>query len=90
MKAFFEKIWDKFVDILYAIPFDKYLHFIAGLIIAAFFGITLHVEGAIFPALFAGLIKDAIDEIVYDGFDWWDVLATTAGGAVIQLFILLA
>lgn len=37
------KIWDKFVGWLYKVPFDKWLHYLAGLIIAAFFALALHM-----------------------------------------------
>lgn len=34
------KIWDKIVALISKVPYDKLLHFIAGVLIAAFFAIV--------------------------------------------------
>lgn len=83
MKKFFSKA----MAMLKSIGVDKYLHFLAGLIIAAFFNIVLAMEVCIVPVIFAGFIKEAIDARKNDP-DWWDFFATVIGGAVIQLFVI--
>lgn len=79
-------MWSKLMALLAGIPVDKYLHFIAGLIISAFFCITLGMKVCIVPTIFAGFIKEFVDEWRYGGFDWYDLLATCLGGLIIQLF----
>ena len=83
------RIYDSFVILLTRVGIDKYLHFIAGMLIAlpvAF----LCPQGTKFlcfiPALFAGLFKDALDLWRGHSFDWFDVLATALGGVVVALF----
>ena len=82
-----KKIWNKIVAFFNALTADKYLHFIAGLVIAAFFNIALGMEVCIVPVIVAGFIKEFIDEWRYNGADIADFAATAAGGAVIQLFV---
>lgn len=84
-----KKIHDKIVAFLANLGADKYLHFIAGLIVAAFFHIALGMEVCIAPVIVAGFIKEFIDEWRYGGADIADFAATVAGGAVIQLFVSL-
>ena len=84
------KIWDWIVKQLYKVPFDKWLHFIAGVLIAAFFAITLKMDVCIVPVLFAGFIKEFFDNWTTDKCDWYDFLATVIGGIVIQLFVILS
>lgn len=57
-----KKIWNKIMRFFNALSADKYLHFIAGLIIAAVFAIRLHMKACIAPAIVAGFIKEDIDE----------------------------
>lgn len=83
------KIYEKIVGWLASFGVDKYLHFIAGLIIAAFFAIVLKMDVCIVPVLFAGFIKEAFDEWRYGDFDWRDFAATILGGLIIQLFVYL-
>ena len=83
------KIWDKIVALISKVPYDKLLHFIAGLVIAAFFCITLGMKVCIVPALAAGFIKEFFDKWTSDQVDWWDFVATVAGGLVIQIFAIL-
>lgn len=61
------------------------MHFIAGLIIAAWFTIVWPIDAPIVPVIFAAFIKEFIDEVRYGGFDWRDLLMTVCGGAVIQI-----
>jgi len=86
-----KKIYAWFIGLLEKIRRDRLYHFICGFIIAAFFGISLGMKAwAVVPALFAGLIKEFIDQWVGGEFDWWDVLATVLGGLVITACYLLA
>ena len=89
MKGFIRKIWDAIVKFFSSVPYDKLLHFIAGLIIAAFFNVSLGMLVCIIPALFAGFIKEFFDLWTTDQWDWWDFVATVSGGAVIQVFAIL-
>lgn len=82
-----KKFWNKIVAFFNALTADKYLHLIAGLVIAAFFNIALGMEVCIAPVIVAGFIKEFIDEWRYGGADIADFAATVAGGAVIQLFV---
>lgn len=75
--------------LLNGIGIDKYLHFIAGMLVAAFFNIALGMEVCIVPVLFAAAIKEAVDQSGNGTPDWRDAVATLAGGAVIQLFAFL-
>lgn len=83
------KIWDWIVTLIYKVPFDKWLHAFAGIIIAAFFAITLHMEVPIVPVIFAGFAKEFFDKWTTSKWDWWDFAATVAGGALIQIFAIL-
>lgn len=84
-----KKIYAKLLAILNGIGVDKYLHFIAGLIIAAVFGITLDMKACIVPVVFAAFIKEAIDQSGSGDPNWKDAVATLAGGAVIQLLVII-
>jgi hypothetical protein len=83
------KIWDKIVAWILAIPTDKKLHFVAGFIIAAFFGLALGMKAIIVPALFAGFIKEFFDLWTTQKWEWWDFAATCFGGLLAQLFVVL-
>lgn len=86
MKAMFEKLKNWLADI----PHDKLLHFIAGMIVAAFFSIVI-IDTAVFCVLysfFIGVIKEAIDEWKKHGsWSYSDLFATTLGGFVIQIMV---
>lgn len=82
-------IWDKFVSLLLRIPIDKFLHFLFGALIAAFFAITLRFNGCIFWVFIAAALKEFFDAYTTDVWDWKDALATVIGGLVIQLFVIL-
>ncbi len=83
------KLWVKFLGMVDNIAKDKLYHFIAGLLISAFFAITLNMEVCIVPAVFAGFFKEFADQWCGGKFDWLDLLAVCAGGAVIQLFVVI-
>ena len=89
MKDFIRKIWDAIVRFIYKVPYDKLLHFIVGLLVASFFNVSLGMLVCIIPALFAGVLKEAFDYWTTNQFDWLDLVATVAGGAVIQVFAVL-
>lgn len=83
------KIWDKIVALICKVPYDKLLHFVLGVLIAAFFCITLKMKACIVPAIVAGFVKEFFDKWTTDQVDWWDFVSTVAGGLVIQLFVIL-
>jgi len=82
-------IWNKIVGLLLKVPIDKWLHFGAGVLVAAFFALTLHLEWCIAPAVFFGLAKEAFDYATTRNNEWLDLFATVMGGLVIQIFTLL-
>lgn len=90
MKDFIRKIWDWFVNLFNGIRRDRLYHFIAGLIIAALFYIVLKMPVCIVPVIFAAFIKEFFDVWTDGNFDWIDFLATVIGGAVIQIFVIIA
>ena len=81
------KILNNIVAFFNALTADKYLHFIAGLIVAAFFHIALGMGVCIAPVIVVGFLKEFVDEWRYGGADIADFTATLAGGAVIQLIV---
>lgn len=67
----------------------RLVHLIAGLILSAFFCITLRMGGWCFiPALFAGFIETFI-RAWKNAQDWWDFAFVLAGGLIIALFAIL-
>lgn len=82
-----KKIFNKILAFFNALTADKYLHIIAGMVIAAFFNIALGMEVCIAPVITLGFIKEFIDEWRYSGASIADFAATVAGGAVIQLIV---
>ena len=83
------KIWDKLVQLINKIPLDKLLHFLAGLIIAAFFAIIFGMKVCLIPVIIAGFAKEFFDKLTTSTWEWWDLVATCLGGLLIQLFVLL-
>lgn len=91
MKEFLRKIWDAFVRLLSKVTYDKWLHFVFGLLIAAFCYITLGwCLWSILPVIALAFAKEAFDKWTTGQWEWWDVIAGITGGAVIELFALLA
>ena len=89
MKNWIRKIWDWIVKQLYKVPFDKWLHFMAGVLLAAFFCITLGMKVCSWPLLFIGFAKEFFDKWTTEKWDWYDYLATMIGAIVIQLLVIL-
>ena len=84
------KIWDKIVAWILSVPADKRLHFVCGIIIAAFFAIALGMKFCFWPVIFVAFGKEFFD--IWTGgqkFDVWDFVATLLGALVPQLFVLL-
>lgn len=86
-----KKIIEKIEAIVGGIPADKALHFIAGMLIAAIVAIVVpQVRSFSFVVAFAaGLGKELIDEIRYNGFDNRDLISSALGGVVMQIIIWL-
>ncbi len=78
----------KIIPWLSQIKADKFLHFIAGMIIAAFVALVIPTGRlwCIVPAVVIGFAKEVYDEISYGGFDWLDLAYTIVGGFIIQIF----
>lgn len=84
------KIWDKIVAWVLSIPADKRLHFVCGIIIAAFFAIALGMKFCFWPVIFFAAGKEIFDIISSkQEFDWKDFVATLLGALVPQIFVLL-
>ena len=64
------------------IPYDKKLHFLAGLIICILFSIINDPITGIGGAICAGIAKECYDDHIYGGFDWQDMVMTWVGGCV--------
>ena len=91
MKNFIRKIWDAIVSLISKVPYDKLLHFIVGLIVAAFFVIALKWAGweALLVAVAVGALKELFDWLTTEKVEWWDAVATVIGGLVILIFWLI-
>jgi len=90
IKALPGKLWNWLVSLIEGVGRDKLYHFIAGMAIAAFFCITLGMQAwCIVPAIFAGFIKEFIDQWRGGTFNWKDLLATVLGGLLISLFAII-
>lgn len=83
------KIWNWIVKKILAVPQDKRLHFVAGLILSAFFAISLGMKVCIIPAIIAAFVKEFFDKWTAGEWEWMDLLATVLGGLVPQVFVLL-
>lgn len=81
---------NKILSILTGVGVDKYLHFIAGLIISAFFHIVLGMGACVIPAIIVAFAKEFADGWRHGVWDWRDFTATVLGGAVIQMFAVIA
>lgn len=83
------KYWDKFVNWICKVPKDKMLHFLFGVIIAAFFAIVCNMGLCALPVILFGFGKELFDKITTGQTDIWDFLYTLFGGLLIQIFVLL-
>ena len=63
------------------IPYDKKLHFLAGLGFSILFGIWAPLYGLL-AAIAAGIAKEIYDYLDYEKCDFFDMLATWLGGIV--------
>ena len=91
MKNFIRKIWDAIVSFITKVPYDKLLHFIVGVIFAAFFVISLKWPGwaGLLMSVALGALKELFDWLTTKKIEWWDGIATAIGGLVILVFWLL-
>jgi hypothetical protein len=64
------------------IPYDKKLHFIAGLLICIIASITVNPTYGLAFAMTAGVFKEIYDWYDYGGPDVYDCIATWLGGWV--------
>ena len=73
------------------VPHDKLLHFIAGMLITALVAVVFarFAPLAVTVAVVAGFAKEAYDEWSYGGWNWEDLIATVAGGVLMELIILM-
>ena len=64
------------------------LHLLAGVLVAAFFALVMPCTAGwcIVFTVFAGVVKEIIDQYRYNGWDWVDLAYTVAGGLIIQIF----
>lgn len=83
------KIWDKIVAFILSIPADKRLHFVCGIIAAAFFAIALGMRFCFWPVIFVAFAKEFFDMWTGGELDWKDFGATLLGAIVPQIFVLL-
>lgn len=84
-----KRLFDRFWRWLTAIPQDKLWHVIAGLVIGASFAIVLPIEAPVVPVIFAGAIKEFVDDWKHANADWRDFVATVAGGIIIQGMVII-
>jgi hypothetical protein len=70
------------------IPYDKKLHFIAGLLICIIASLTVNPTYGLAFAMTAGVFKEIYDWYDYGGPDVYDCLATWLGGGVGYVFIM--
>jgi hypothetical protein len=64
------------------IPYDKKLHFIAGLLISLAVSIAINPTCGLITAMIAGVAKEIKDYLDYGGPDVLDCLATWIGGGI--------
>jgi hypothetical protein len=64
------------------IPYDKKLHFIAGLLISLTVSIAINPTCGLIASMVAGVVKEIKDYLDYGGPDVIDCLATWLGGGV--------
>jgi hypothetical protein len=64
------------------IPYDKRLHFIAGLLISLIVSIAINPTCGLLTAMIAGVVKEIKDYLDYGGPAEIDCLATWLGGGI--------
>lgn len=84
-----KKITEKIKQWFNAIPVDKKVLFVVGILVAAFFCITLKIGWCVVPSIFVGFVFSFVSNWG-DKADWWKMVAVTLGSLVIQLFQILA
>ena len=75
--------------IITKIPYDKKLHFIAGLLISLAVSIAINPTCGVLTAMAAGVAKEIKDYLDYGGPDVYDCLATWLGGGIGYAIIML-
>lgn len=65
-----------------SVPYDKKLHFLAGLLIAILSGVIIDPMTGLGFAIAAGIFKECWDSYNDEPFDIFDMLVTWLGGAV--------
>lgn len=82
----------KINELIRNIAKDKLLHFIAGALCSAFVAFVVPTGRwwCVAGAIVAGIGKEVVDQLRYRGFDWRDIVATFAGGVVIQILAILS
>jgi hypothetical protein len=73
---------------LQKIPYDKRLHFLAGLLICIIASLTVNPTYGLAFAMTAGVFKEIYDWYDYGDPDVIDCLATWLGGGVWYVFII--
>jgi hypothetical protein len=63
-------------------PYDKKLHFIAGLLISLAVSIAINPTCGLITSMVAGVVKEVKDYLDYGGPDVMDCLATWLGGGI--------
>ncbi len=89
MKEFIRKIWDAIVGFICKVPYDKWLHFIFGMIASSFMAIVFNEPFCLFLAIFFAIAKEMFDAWTTGKWDWWDFAATCFGGLVPQIFVII-
>jgi hypothetical protein len=64
------------------IPYDKRLHFIAGMLISLIVSIAINPTCGLITSAVAGVAKEVKDYLDYGGPDVLDCLATWLGGGI--------
>lgn len=87
IKSFVSSVWKKIVELLLSIPVTKYIYFIAGLIICAFFCIVIPgaIEWPAFPIIMLAAIVCLIRIMMDKNPKWINALAFSIGVIVIQI-----
>lgn len=84
------KLWNKIVAILEGIQQDKLLHFVAGMLIVAFFACVKAVAPFAFIfGMLAGVLKEWWDGKNGGSVERKDIIATWLGAVVMQMLVWL-